>query len=324
MSDLHQRLRTLLFLVPYVYRNRGVSLDELASRLGVEERQLYKEFDFLMLIGRPPFSPDDLVDIHVDRGRVYVELPSSLDRPPRFSMLEALALASAAQLFTGAEQMGEAATAVRVALNKVLASLPKDTRAICEQLAERYLVLSSTGASPHLDLLRRAVEERLEVEMTYYSAGRDEVGDRVVRPYGLVHRAGVWYLLAWCTERQAIRVFRVSRVQTAQLSDRIFDPATDFDPATFLDSQLNVPWQGAREVVLRFTSEDARWVEERWRPEYLEPLADGGLRVRMYDVSDSYVLSYVASFAGRAVIESPTELAARLAQDAGAALEKYK
>jgi len=323
MSELHQRLRTLLFLVPYVYRNRGVALSELAARLGVDEKKLFKEFDLLMMVGRPPFSPDDLVDIHVDAGRVFVELPSSLQTPPRFTAFEALALACAAQLFAGSDELGEAATAVRVALDKVLASLPQDTRSVFDELAERYLVLTGESATPHLDLLRRAIEDRLEVEMTYYSAGRDAVGDRCVQPYGLVHRGGVWYLVAFCTDRDAIRIFRLSRISAAQISDRIFEAPEGFDANSWIDQHLTVPARGGREVLIRFASEDARWIRERMPAAYLEPLADGGIRLRMYDVSDQYVLSYVASFGGRAVIETPPELAERLGREASNALEKY-
>ncbi len=321
--DLHQRLRTLLFLVPYVYRNRGVPLSELASRLGLEEDQLLGEFDFLMMVGRPPFCPDDLVDIHVDSGRVYVELPSSLKQPPRFTVFEALALACAAQLFTGPEQMGEAATAVRVALDKVIGSLPEDSRRMFDELADRYLVLSGGGVSPHLDTLRRAAEDLLEVEMTYFGASRGKLTDRVVQPHGLVHRGGVWYLVAWCTEREAERIFRLSRVRSAELTDRIFDPPEDFDPAAFLNRELTIPAEGAREVVIRFAPEDARWVQERWSEDYLDPQPDGGLLARLYDVSDEYVLAYVASFGGRSSIENPPELAEKLRKQARAALDRY-
>lgn len=324
MSDMHHRLRTLLFLVPYVYRNRGVKLSELAQRLGVEQDALFREIDFLLMVGRPPFSPDDLIDIHVDGGRVFVELPSSLQHPPRFTAFEALALACAAQLFTGDAQMGEAATAVRLALDKVLASLPAETRGMFDELADRYLVLSQGGASPQLDTLRRAVEQQIEVEMGYYAAGRDAMTERTVRPHGLAYRGGVWYLVAWCTEREARRIFRVSRILDARLTDRIFDPPADFDAGAWLDEHLGLPSRGEREVVLRFAAADARWVAERWADAYCEPLADGGLRVRFYDVADEYVLAVVASFGGRAAIEQPTELARKLARQAGQALQNYE
>jgi len=36
VNELHRRLNTLLFLVPYVVRHRGVELGDLAARLGME------------------------------------------------------------------------------------------------------------------------------------------------------------------------------------------------------------------------------------------------------------------------------------------------
>ena len=324
MSDLHARLRTLLFLVPFVYRNRGVPMVELAERLGLSEKQLFKEFDFLMMIGRPPFSPDDLVDIHVDAGKVFVELPSSLDSPPRFTAYEALALACSAQLFSGDDQMGEAALAVRVALDKVLKSLPEDNRKIFDDLSERYLVLSSSAATPHLDCLRQALDEHREVDMTYYTAGRDTISDRTVRPYGLIHRSGVWYLVAWCTERNAERIFRLSRIQSASLTERIFDPPEQIDLSGSLANRMPVPIGASRQVVVRHAPEDARWVEERWGGAHLEKLSDGGVRATLHDASEQFVLSYVASFGGRAQIEKPPELAELLRQEAQSALEFYK
>ncbi len=324
MGDLHQRLKTLLFLVPYVYRNGGVELQDLASRLGVSKKELFKEFDFLMFVGRPPFSPDDLVDIRVDEGKVYVDLPSSLNVPPRFTEFEALALACAAQLFTNDAQMGEAATAVKFALEKIITCLPDETREVFSQLAERYLVMSSNPSSAHMSILRSALSDRLEVDIKYYSASTDVVTDRSVCPYGLLHRVGVWYLVAYCNLREGIRIFRLSRITDAVLSDRIFDPPDDFDASAWLDENLKFPEEGENEIVIRFSSEDARWIKERWNEQYLEPLPDNGLRARLWDVSDEWVLALVASFAGRAIIEKPERLAKKLADQAGSALELYK
>ncbi len=324
MADLYNRLRTLLFLVPYVYRNGGVELEDLVDRLGMSKKELFKEFDLLMFVGRPPFSPDDLVDIRVDdEEKVFVDLPSSLKVPPRFTEFEALALACAAQLFVSDSNMGEAATAIKFALDKIISCLPDETRKVFSQLAERYLVMGSDSSSPHMGILRSAMEDSLEVDIKYYSASRDVVTTRSVCPYDLVHRSGVWYLVAFCNKREDIRIFRLSRITDASLTDRIFDPPEDFDSSGWLDENLKLPSAGEHEIVISFSSQDARWIKERWNEKYLEPMTDGGVRARLWDVSDEYVLSLVASFAGRAKIERPRELAEKLAKQAKSALELY-
>ena len=86
MSDVHERLRRLLFLVPYVSKHPGVSVDALAQALGVGREELLKELDLLACVGRPPFNPDDYIDIYVDNDRVYVDLDQRLSAPPRLTV----------------------------------------------------------------------------------------------------------------------------------------------------------------------------------------------------------------------------------------------
>ena len=321
-KDLHQRLKTLLFLVPYVVRHRGVPISDLAGRLAMSEQELIKELDFLMMVGRPPFLPNDLILIYQEEGKVFVDLHQSLETPPQFTVYEALALATASQVFTSREEMGAAATAVRGALDKVVKSLPKETRRLFKDLSGRFLLLPGGGV-PHLDLLRRAVEERREVDLEYFAASRGETSRRTVLPLGLHHHRGIWYLAAFCTQREANRVFRLSRILDAKITDRIFDPPGEFDPVAFVEESITVPLTGEQEVVIRFSPGVARWVQERWGPEYLSAETDGSLVARLHDVSDEFVLSYVASFGGEAQIEEPKELRDKLREQAAETLSRY-
>jgi proteasome accessory factor C len=322
-KDLHQRLKTLLFLVPYVVRHRGVPLGDLAGRLAMTEQELIKELGFLMMVGRPPFLPNDLILIYQEEGKVFVDLHQSLETPPQFTVYEALALATASQVFADQEEMGAAAAAVRGALDKVVESLPKETRKLFKDLSGRFLLLPG-GSVPHLDLLRRAVEERREVDLEYFAASRGETTKRTVLPLGLHHHQGVWYLAAFCTQREDKRVFRLSRVLDAKITDRIFDPLEEeFDAAAFVEESITVPLTGEQEVVIRFSPEVARWVQERWGDEYLSADPDGSLVARLHDVSDEFVLSYVASFGGEARIEEPEELRNRLREQAAETLSRY-
>jgi predicted DNA-binding transcriptional regulator YafY len=322
-KDLHQRLKTLLFLVPYVVRHRGVLLSDLAGRLAMSEQELIKELDFLLMVGRPPFLPNDLILIYQEEGKVFVDLHQSLETPPQFTVFEALALATATQLFTNQEEMGAAATAVRGAMEKVAGSLPKETRKLFGDLSDRFLLLPGGGV-PHLELLRRAVEERREVELEYFAASRGETTRRTVQPLGMVYNQGVWYLAAFCTQREDKRVFRLSRILKADLSDRIFDPQEEeFDATAFVKESVTVPLRGLQEVVIRFSPGVARWVQERWGSEYLSTDTDGSVVARLHDVSDEFVLSYVASFGGEARIEKPEELGERLRGQASSALSVY-
>ncbi len=119
MSTVHERLRRLLFLVPYVSKHPGVTVDDLAKALNVKREDLLEELDLLTCVGRPPFNPDDYVDIYVDNDRVYVDLDQRLSRPPRLTADEAAALAASAELLRPA-----AGDALQSALQKLEKILP--------------------------------------------------------------------------------------------------------------------------------------------------------------------------------------------------------
>jgi predicted DNA-binding transcriptional regulator YafY len=111
---------------------------------------------------------------------------------------------------------------------------------------------------PWLRTLATAVRGRRPVRIGYRRGDRD--GDRgaetsrLIRPLGLVNKAGIWYLVAAAGERTAgdaavtgagnaavsddaagtdSVVFRVGRVTSAQLLPEAFDRRPDFDLATF-------------------------------------------------------------------------------------------
>src|SRR5262249_60346045 len=74
VSDVHERLRRLLFVVPYVARHRGVTVDALAKQLGVSREELLRDLELLTMVGRPPFQPDDFIDLHVEDDQGWADL----------------------------------------------------------------------------------------------------------------------------------------------------------------------------------------------------------------------------------------------------------
>ena len=58
-----------------------------------------------------------------------------------------------------------------------------------------------------------AVDDERQVELDYWSAGRDDRTHRVVDPWRVFSDEGAWYLQAWCHRAGDARVFRVDRMQ---------------------------------------------------------------------------------------------------------------
>jgi predicted DNA-binding transcriptional regulator YafY len=69
-----------------------------------------------------------------------------------------------------------------------------------------------------------------------YRRTLDLVVDRIVEPFGLVCKAGTWYLLAGV--QGELRIYRVSRIEDAEMTDETFDRPVDFDLRTAWAAQV--------------------------------------------------------------------------------------
>jgi proteasome accessory factor C len=124
---------------------------------------------------------------------------------------------------------------------------------------ERTVALAVTAAaggrelSQRLSKIETAIFRRKTIVFDYYTIGRDAEEARRVDPYHLLFRGGQFYLVGFSHERDAVRVFRLSRIRGkvgyASKAEHDFPPPDDFDPrgyATRTDWQLGDPIGRAR------------------------------------------------------------------------------
>jgi proteasome accessory factor C len=221
--DPRDRLRRVLFLVPYAVRHPGIPVRDLARRCGCTEKELLEDLDFLLGVGSPPFAPDDFLDLYVEGDRVFVALHQSFSRPPRFTESEAAALAAAAQAL-GGEGRERSVKALRD-------SVPKDRRESFDELVGRIYAGAPPARDSVLGRLQRAIADRRAVRLAYHSASSDAETERIVHPYTLAQRFGHWYLYGHDSARGKALAFRLDRIrECAVLADR-FEPPSEAELA---------------------------------------------------------------------------------------------
>jgi predicted DNA-binding transcriptional regulator YafY len=87
--------------------------------------------------------------------------------------------------------------------------------------------------------------------MSYQSSSREQT-EREFDPYGLVYRAGRWYIVGWCHLRRGLRSFRLDRVVSASSMTATFERPADFDALTYLKQSITmIPRAHAVEVLLK-------------------------------------------------------------------------
>lgn len=308
MSNVHERLRRLLFLVPYVSKHPGLSVDELARALNVDREDLLEELDLLTCVGRPPFNPDDYIDIYVENDRVYVDLDQRLSAPPRLTAGEAAALAAAAELLRPAGEDD----ALQGALKKLERIIPPAAR---ERFRDMYRKIdASAEAAPQaLAPMTRAILERLEVTFDYASPGKPSEPRRV-RPYELLSHRGQWYLQGFCHTRQDSRLFRLDRMENLAVTDTPFLPPPDARGA----SVPNPARATAESARVRFSRVAAPYVMERFGAD-ARSLGDGAVEVRVA-ADERWLTQWVLSFGGEAEVVEPASARAAVARAARASI----
>ncbi|HEX5610195.1 MAG TPA: WYL domain-containing protein [Solirubrobacterales bacterium] len=183
-----------------------------------------------------------------------------------FSDDELAALSTALMLLTDG---GFAyAEPLRLALQQVAWGHPNPLNEVERAPVEMAMTASAGGRdlSQRLSKIETAISRRKTIEFTYYTMERGETEKRKVDPYHLVFRGGQFYLIGLSHEREAVRVFRLSRIQGkvgyASKAEHDFSPPEDFDRRDYgsrADWQLGET-QGTAKIFIR---ERIAWLVER-------------------------------------------------------------
>jgi len=310
--DARERLRRVLFLVPYAVRHPGVPVRDLARRCGVTEKQILEDLDFLLGVGCPPFAPDDFLDLYVEGDRVHVALHQSFSRPPRFTESEAAALAAAA-LALGGEGRERVVKALRE-------SVPRDRRALFEELLSCIFAGSPPAKDSLLGRIEQAIAGRRALRIRYFTATRGEENERVVHPYTLAQRLGHWYLWGHDESRGRALPFRLDRIRECAVDDRRFEPPGEAELArAHLFSEASGP-----PVRLRLGALSAAWALARpgqWR--VVSRDRKGGAVVEVPGVSDEWATRFALSFGGDAEVLGPPPARRHFGEAVRKALARY-
>ncbi len=223
------RLVSLLLLL----QHRGrLTATELAEALEVSVRTIYRDLEALSAAGVPVYAEPgrnggcQLVDGYRTR-------------------LTGLTAKEAEALFaTGMPgPVGELGlgTVLGAAQLKLLASLPKDLADRAASARQRFHFdaptwFRTTRNEPHLASLAAAVWDDRRVDIRYRHPGADGPAPRRLDPFGLVNKAGVWYLVA--RRDGEMRTYRVSRVHDVSTLDESFVRPEDFELAEYWNASV--------------------------------------------------------------------------------------
>ena len=216
------RLLSLLLLL----QTRGrMTARDLADRLEVSERTIYRDLAALSAAGIPVYTEPGpgggcaLLDGYQTRLTGLTE-----------AEVRALSLLLGARLVA---DLGMSQEMERARL-KLVAALPEAARRVAKQVQERVLFEPirppAPAVRPYLHVIQQALWHNQKLWLTCREADR-ATNDIEVEPYGLVVQAGEWYLVGQIAG--VLRSLNLRRIQTAHLTAESFARPVDFDLAAY-------------------------------------------------------------------------------------------
>jgi predicted DNA-binding transcriptional regulator YafY len=279
LFNMPMRAERLISLLMALQRRNAATAGELATRLNVSVRTIFRDIDALSGMGVPVYSEPG-------RGGGIRLLEGYSSDLTGLSSGEAEALALiASPTTTGVSQL---TAPTRTALDKLAAAVPSMHQIRAQHARGRLLFdtkpwFRSQDTSPHLDELRASIWSDERIEIGYERSDGTRKLYRV-DPHALVVKVDTWYLIGHVMQPESseaeVRVFRLSRLQTLQRLGEPFVRDAGFDLHKFWYGwcerfEKNLPGNYAVEVII--TARGRRQLLDtygRWFRKQLEPLGE--------------------------------------------------
>ena len=319
------RADRLLSLLMMLQVNGRMTAAELAERLEVSTRTIYRDLDALSTAGVPVYTergPGGGVSL-LEQYRTRLTGLKEDEVRALFTLTVSGLLAD-----LGTEEAAERARL------KLQAALPAPFREDARRVQER-LLLDPDGwfrppePVPYLSLLQEGVWSSRRVRMRYRLREGAWVR-RLIDPYGLVAKAGIWYVVG--AMYGDVRVYRVSRIGEAALTEGTFRRPKEFDLAAFwrqwsagFDERMGryevtvcVPPGGEKRLVDAFGEGVYRLLSET------EPDEDGRVALCLSFPSAADAVRELLGLGTAVEVVEPPDLRRRMARTAAAVADFYE
>ncbi|KAA3662507.1 MAG: transcriptional regulator [Chloroflexi bacterium] len=293
----------------------GVRAMDLAHKLEVNRRTVYRDVDFLCEQGVPIWQKDGRFGINRTGYQATVQ----------FSFHEAIALVLAGLLLS--RTIDERNPHVTTALRKLAMTLPRPFMSHLKRAADRVQTHSDgTRQVAVLEALSEGWGTGRKVRIGYRSPRSGSLRERVLAPYALEPTPSGIYVIGHDDWSDEMRTFKLDRLETAVVLERPFNIPEAFD----LEAHLASGWRimagdEISEVILKFTPDVTPHIHERqWHPtQKLQKLEDGGCQLTVEVAQPLEMQPFIRSWGAHVEVLAPAWLRAEIASELRRAAAQY-
>ena len=217
------------------------------------------------------------------------------------------------------------------AFRKIRVSLGPDALKYIDRFSELFHhtmvgINDYTKTSELINELMRGIEERKAVLVAYQSLQATEPVTYDIYPYGLVYHKGALYLVGRSPQHEEIRHWKVSRIESAEITEVSFQRPEDFDLQQHLSKSFGV-FHGEEDVTIKvqFDASVARYVSEsKWHEsQKLTPQEDGSVLAEFQLSNTEEIKRWIMGFGQHAVVQEPESLRDEIVKELNSLLVAY-
>ena len=193
-----------------------------------------------------------------------------------------------------------------------------------ERLSGRVSVEDVPSGQRWLTLLMEAMTESRTVRILYRKYTSEEAESLHVRPYAVKEFHRRWYLVGWCAERQAERVYGLDRILDMVPTEESFRMPDAYDVDEVFAESLGIylpEGRKAENIVFRTTEREARYVRDLPLHRSQQEVEPGMFRLRLI-VTDDLVMEF-CRLGERVEVLEPASLRDRIAEELSRASRRY-
>ncbi len=296
-----------LFQILYILLDKGgsVTAPELAARLEVSTRTVYRDVDALSMAGVPVFAT---------RGK-----GGGISLMPNYAFDKALLSDDEQnQILFAIQALRATDQPVGALLRKLGGMFQKQNANWIEVDFSRWGV--GRRDSEKFERLKTAILEKRVLDILYCNTLGD-TSERSVLPFKLVFKDKSWYLQAFCEKADDYRLFKISRIVELTPTVRHFTKSFEDAPPVEVEMPANA---GSIPLKLNFAPSVAFRVYDEFDRSQIEKQPDGSMLVTADFPADGWVVGYLLSFGTAVRVISPARIRTELAAYAKNIYEHHK
>ncbi|MBO5815126.1 MAG: WYL domain-containing protein [Bacteroidales bacterium] len=197
-----------------------------------------------------------------------------------------------------------------------------------ERLSGRVSVEDIPSGHRHLTSIMEAMTESRIIRITYHKYTSAQADSYTLKPYAVKEFAKRWYLVAYCTEREGLRVYGLDRIQSLEVTGESFRMPGNFDVDELFSTSFGIyiPEERGRTITFRTNPTDARFLRDLPIHTSQKEIASDNESVTfsIFVCPNKALLMEFCKYGCGLEVVSPEDIRVQVAEEHRKAAEKYK